>query len=128
MLAQSESIEDQYRRQSRIVWSWNFFVSFEQDPSVQRATTRGGGAPVERPPTADLDDYNPFEGQKTVGQPANTGSGPAVMNAQSPQPQKPPPITTADFQVRTLSWLTEVGVVAGMNCESFYLSIWLHWS
>ncbi|TRY67030.1 hypothetical protein TCAL_12926 [Tigriopus californicus] len=70
-----------------------------QDPSVQKATTGGGpGGPVEPPAPSDLSDYNPFEGQKTVGQSA--GSGPAVMNAQSPQPQVPPPITTADFQRR----------------------------
>eukprot|EP00094_Tigriopus_californicus_P013365 TCALIF_12926-PA protein Name:"Similar to Scamp1 Secretory carrier-associated membrane protein 1 (Mus musculus)" AED:0.26 eAED:0.26 QI:0/0.66/0.71/0.85/0.66/0.71/7/243/261 len=71
----------------------------DHDPSVQKATTGGGpGGPVEPPAPSDLSDYNPFEGQKTVGQSA--GSGPAVMNAQSPQPQVPPPITTADFQRR----------------------------
>ena len=77
-----------------------------QDPAVQQATANTGGVAG-----AGLDDYDPFNKQKTttVG---GGGSQPAVMSpTQEAAPAQPPQytqsaqqqVTAADFQVRSSS-------------------------
>ena len=79
-----------------------------QDPAVQQATANTGGVAG-----AGLDDYDPFNKQKTttVG---GGGSQPAVMSPTqeaAPAPAQPPQytqsaqqqVTAADFQVRSSS-------------------------
>jgi len=70
------------------------------DPSVQRAVGNGSGG-TGASTTADLNDYNPFDGQKNATlTPASTET---VNTGGAPPPQGPPPAYTPSGQQQQIS-------------------------
>jgi len=69
------------------------------DPSVQKAVGNGAGG-AGATTSADLNDYNPFDGQKTATMtPAST----ETVNTGAPPPQGPPPAYTPSGQQQQIS-------------------------
>ena len=91
-----------------------------QDPSVQQAAASSGQ-------TAGLEDYDPFNKQKTTSSVSAAGGQPAVMSPTQEAAPAPPPqytqtaqqqATAADFQVRKVNWLMKSVISLSLSCTN----------